>query len=220
MAKSGRVGAALELRGIEKTLDAMNLLEVKVQERVLTGAIKKAAKPFVKAARQRVPRETGLLKFAMGSVTKKYKKAHSAVAIEVMGPRRNVAGKKAETIRGQAGNASREPANYAHLVEFGTGGHTIQPKRGAALGTPDGPFAVVDVEGARPQPFMRNAWSATQRRMEMILHVQLSKRVAKAAEDARRQSRERKTRAVVKGTQKLTAKGKRGVGSIVRVGAL
>jgi len=78
MAKSGRVGAALELRGIEKTLDAMNLLEVKVQERVLTGAIKKAAKPFVKAARRRVPSETGLLKFAMGSVTKKYKKAHSA----------------------------------------------------------------------------------------------------------------------------------------------
>ena len=211
MAARDRIGQGLELRGMEATIDALNMLEKKVSERILAASLKKASKPFVKGARTRVPVQTGLLKYAMGTVTRKYKVIGGRIVVEIMGPRRRVTGKTAAKIRGQAGNESREPANYAHLVEFGTAAHTIQPKNKQALSAPGGPFDNVDVHGAGPQPFMRNAWSATKRRMERILGEELGRRIAKAAADAARRSRERRTRAAVKGTRKFAAKTRRGV---------
>ena len=214
MAERERIGQGLELRGMEKTIDALNMLEKKVSERILAASLKKASKPFVKGARTRVPVQTGLLKYAMGTVTRKYKVIGGRIVVEIMGPRRRVTGKTAEKIRGQAGNESREPANYAHLVEFGTTAHRIAPDWSSpfeALGVPGGPYDNVEIAHGRPQPFMRNAWSATKRRMERILAKELGRRIAKAAEDAARRSRERRTRAAVKGTRKFAAKTRRGV---------
>tara|TARA_R100000306_G_C4279656_1_gene94414 strand:- start:163 stop:552 length:390 start_codon:yes stop_codon:yes gene_type:complete len=117
-----------------------------------------------------------------------------------MGPRVKFAGKKAEALRQ---GMNRRPHKYAHLVEFGTEAHTIQPKRAAALDAPIRPLSVVDVTGGRPRPFMRQAWDVTVRRMEHILAQELKKRIAKAAEDARRRSRERQQRGVAAKVTKL-----------------
>ena len=201
-----RIGQGFELNGMEATIAALGMLEEKVGQRVLAAAVKKASKPFVKAARRRAPVQPGLLKFSMGSVTRKYKAAGGRIAVQIMGPRRGVGGKKAATIRGQAGNESREPANYAHLVEFGTAAHNVEHKQAAALGAPGGPFDNVDIYGAGPQPFMRNAWSATVGTMQKILGQELDKGIAKAAADARQKSRERRTAGAVKRVRKMSAK--------------
>jgi len=195
-----KVGNSLELRGMEATLSALGDLDRKVAQTILAASITKASKPYVKAARKRVPVDTGLLKLSLGAVTRKYRAGSGRIAVRVMGPRVKFAGKKAEALRQ---GMNRRPHKYAHLVEFGTEAHTIQPKRAAALDAPIRPLSVVDVTGGRPRPFMRQAWDVTVRRMEHILAQELKKRIAKAAEDARRRSRERQQRGVAAKVTKL-----------------
>jgi HK97 gp10 family phage protein len=185
---------------MEATLSALGELDRKVAQTILASSITAASKPYVKAARRRVPVDTGLLKLSLGAVTRKYRAGSGRIAVRVMGPRVNFAGKKAEAIRQ---GINRKPHKYAHLVEFGTEAHTIQPKRAAALDAPIRPLSVVDVMGATPRPFMRQAWDATVRRMEKILAKQLKKQIATAAEDARRRSRQRLTKGIVSKITKI-----------------
>ena len=206
-----RIGEGLELRGQEDTIAALNALGDDVAKKILEQSIKEARKPFVKAARRRAPVETGLLKLSIGSAIRKYKVAGNTISVAVMGPRRNVGGVKAARIRATDGNAKREPANYAHLVELGTRAHTIEPETKQSLAAPGGPYSVVDVRSSAPQPFMRHAWSATVRSMENTLAVELWRRIKASAERARRQSRERKITGAVRGTRRVTGKTRRAV---------
>lgn len=94
----------------------------------------KAAAVIRKAAKARAPKDTGLLKLAIGQKVKRYKASSSVVG--VVGARTRFRGKKVESIRGRGGRlAQAKPSKYAHLVEFGT-------------------------VRSRPRPFLRPAWYA------------------------------------------------------------
>jgi HK97 gp10 family phage protein len=175
----------LELDGVEELLKTLSILQDKVAKRVLAKAMGVALRPFRKAARLRAPTQTGLLKISIGNVVRKYKRADSTTVVGVSGPRRNVGGKAAAKIRGAAGNAKREPANYAHLIEFGTVSHTIRPRRGKKAVTVDGkPYSVVDVHGVRARPFMRPAWAAAKQDVQRTLEDEVGNGIVEEAKKA------------------------------------
>jgi HK97 gp10 family phage protein len=70
------------------------------------------AKPVRSAVKAGAPRESGLLKKAIGSKIKTYKGGTATTAVAVIGARRDIQG----TYKGRR----RVPANYIHLVNKGT----------------------------------------------------------------------------------------------------
>lgn len=114
--------ARFVLDGGDELARKLSKLSGKVEIKLLARAARAAAKPIVKAARAKAPRESGLLVESLGTFVKRYKRSKTAVAI--VGPRRNFRVRKRAQITGAS--KGREPANYAHLVEGGTRPH-FQP---------------------------------------------------------------------------------------------
>lgn len=86
------------------------------RRKIMRPAIGEAASAVAKAARARVPVETGLLKKSIGTSVKTTKKGN---VVGVIGPRR---GFKQQVNRPSriVQNTTADPTKYAHLVEFGT----------------------------------------------------------------------------------------------------
>lgn len=104
MAKPG-----LTLTG-HKALDKkLRTLGDKVQRRVTRKAVNAAATPVLKAARAKAPKQSGLLKKAMGKKVATNKKTGDIVGI--VGARKQ--------IEGEYQGEKRKPSRYSHLVEKG-----------------------------------------------------------------------------------------------------
>lgn len=103
-----------------KALDrALGRLDKKICNKVAASAVRKGGKPIIAAMRRNVPTDTGLLKASLGLKFKRYR--GSVVAI--IGPRLKFKSKKREGLEGS--KAKRQPALYAHLVEFGVKPHML-----------------------------------------------------------------------------------------------
>jgi len=129
---------------LQKIESGFNKLPEKVFEKAVGKAANKAMRITVKAARRNVPVETGQLKKSIGIRIKKYRQ--SGIVFAAVGPRKGY--KDATT--------GRNPANYAHLVEYGTAPHKETSEGGFKIGN----FFVgktIDHPGARPKPFLRPA---------------------------------------------------------------
>lgn len=123
-----------ELQGLQSVLAALDKLKQGARNRILRKALTTAAKPMTKTAKELAPRETGLLRKSIGSVTRTNK---SGFVMVIIGPRvgfrKEVKLKKNRIFR-QAGTRTvfvpkptdeqltmvRNPIKYAHLVELGT----------------------------------------------------------------------------------------------------
>lgn len=115
--------AKVTIQGEKALLRRMDTMSSVAQRRIARPAIRQAAGEIRKLAKRYAPRETGLLKKSIKSklVTKR------GTIIAVVGPARGM--KDPDT--------KRDPANYAHLVEFGTQHSQAQPfLRPAFDGTP------------------------------------------------------------------------------------
>ena len=158
------MGITMRLVGVEKRKKRLDRLEVKVQKKIVGKAVSAAAKPMLKAAKANAPVLTGLLKLAMATASRTYRKSGSIVA--VIGPRfwgaaseptklqvKRFAMQKTAAKRARAAKAV--PAWYAHLVEGGT---KYVPGKGG---------------GARAQPFMKPAFDRTKHRSLRIMRVKL-----------------------------------------------
>lgn len=153
----------------------VNLLrdfEQNVREKIAGKALEKVMAPVAREARSRAPKRFGALRASIGTVIRKYP---SRIVVAVTGPRRGWAGKQKKFAgkTGQKGFAI-EPANYAHLVEYGVRPHAIG--KGSKLDrvsrvrvgseeklvvTQQGTYQVGKKHpGARKIPFMRPAWDA------------------------------------------------------------
>lgn len=67
-------------------------------------------------------------------------------------------------------SAGNSRVRYAHLVEFGTRPHSIEPQNAEALQIAENRFAEkVDHPGARAQPFFYPGYRATRRRARAII---------------------------------------------------
>ena len=100
---------SMELIGDKQLEKLFRTLGDRVQRKVTRQAVNAAATPGVKAAKAKVPSESGTLKKSLGKKVKTYKNTGTVAAI--IGPRTDV--------EGEFNGEVRKPKFYAHLVENG-----------------------------------------------------------------------------------------------------
>jgi len=137
------------LKGMDDLTLALKGVPKKISKEVASDSMTIAVRPLVMAIASYAPVDSGDLKRSIGWVIRQYK---TGVTLAVIGP---VRGKG--TFRTKKGNLN-EPANYAHLVEFG---HNT-PRSTKGRKNTIGPLAVP------AHPFMRPAWEATK---EQVLNT-------------------------------------------------
>lgn len=124
------------ISGLDSIKRQLALFPDKVKVNVVRGAMRAGAAVIAKSAKENVPVRTGALKKSI---------------------RVSSRSSRGDWVRATA-KAGNKEAWYAHLVEFGTGSHWINPKNRKALRLPDGRFVRrVDHPGSAGQPFMRPA---------------------------------------------------------------
>lgn len=142
----------IQITGSTELAKALRDLKSSVANDAAVYALEQATQPMVEAARALTPTgDTGGLKRSIGMVIRKYKN----VVFCVIGPRRGFGVPDPSKKSGRT-----EPANYAHLVEYG---HAVA---GDATGW---------VEG---NPFMRPAFESTKKRVEELLGQKLGGYIA------------------------------------------
>ncbi len=128
MANTSRLNVTLQgLNALQARLDR---LEPALRKRILRPAVTAAARPVRQAAKQGAPVRFGWLKRSLDMKAVSYKET----AVAVVGPR-----SRTQFVRYEKTATGRlikvVPANYAHLVEFGT-------------------------THSRSNPFLQRAWDA------------------------------------------------------------
>ena len=124
----GKIGAVTGLADLKAELQA---LEKRIVKGGVDKALRAASKPVIAAIRQEVPVETGSLKKSVGLKLRTYK--GNSTRVSIIGARV----KAYATDRGK-----RNPAYYAHLVEFGVKPHKVRKRN---KGRKDGRMRVIQM---------------------------------------------------------------------------
>lgn len=116
-------GVKIEVEGLAELEQELLRLEKKVATKALRSALVRAARPVVKAARAKVPVDTGALQASIGTTTRKGRGRRN-FASALIGPKsRN---KRAIAIANAAGRKVKG-IFWGHLVELGYGRQRPQP---------------------------------------------------------------------------------------------
>ena len=169
----------MDLRGEKELIKALKGLPGSVNRRVIKGATRKAMKPVVKTAKDKLRPfdRTGQLRKSIGTRQKKYP---AGIMWTGVGPRKGFKiSAEVETSRGGllgllGGKKTTEvvqvnPVNYAHLVEYGF--HNKRAKK-----------------QIKARPFLRPALDQNRGRVQSILTKELKVGIAKEAAKARRKA--------------------------------
>jgi HK97 gp10 family phage protein len=141
-------------------------LSSRMQNEIAMASVYAAAQIIVPAAAALAPSETGALRASIGVVLRRYPRAKRTLAV-------------VGALRGLNHTEGREPANYAHLVEFG---HRVAHKKTGKLKrakigeNSDAPHGQIDAK-----PFLRPAWEAHKQIALDALKAEFYKRVDAAA---------------------------------------
>lgn len=143
--------ASFKLTGFRELEKALLKLGPKVSKSVTNKAMTAARKPVIKAIRTEAPVDDGDLKKAVGHKTITYKRRKIKT---------NIIGARSRWINRDG--RKKNPALYAHLVEFGTVPHSVGDGKVMTIGDRliTGP---VDHPGSKPDPFMRRGWGKSKR---------------------------------------------------------
>lgn len=116
-----------ELRGMDEIRNVLKTLPTVLQDKVLRQAVGRAAGPLVQAAKMFARRSlrTGALVESIGAIVKKGKKGAGVYA--VIGARRGYYRGGSPVPKGGNFRGADNPANYAHLIEYGH--HVVAPKK-------------------------------------------------------------------------------------------
>ena len=140
-------GLKMQVKGIEKMTKNLAKLGTRVAARGPAAAVRAGGSVIIREMRSRAPKDTGSLKKAIGQKVKTYR--GQKIVTGIIGAR----SKSYQTAQGK-----RNPAYYAHLVEFGTAPHKTGKKKSFyRRGKGQHP-------GSRAQPFMRPAWDSSSGR--------------------------------------------------------
>lgn len=160
---------------------ALQGLSSKIKKDIAFAAMVKAVQPTVAAARELTPVDTGGLRQSIGFAVRQYKRG--SLTYGIIGPRFGF------------GIGGREPANYAHLIEYGhllvTGGTVNRKDQFAAPTAKNTGTAIAMVE---PKPFLRPAWEATKASVLNILGVEMGAGVEAAAAEVAAKNAKRAAR--------------------------
>lgn len=134
-----------QITGQTEIAKALRGISAELRKDAAAHAMEQAVQPVVDAARNLAPvGDTGGLRRSIGFLIRKYRRG--LVVFGVIGPRRGFGVPDPSLKTGRT-----EPANYAHLVEYG---HAIH---GDAAGW------------VEAHPFLRPAWDATKAKVEKLL---------------------------------------------------
>lgn len=167
------MSSAIQLDGFRELERKLLGLGPKVAKKVTRKAMTAARREVVAEIKARVPVRHGDLKRSIGA--KRQARSRSQSLTDTIGAR-----SRKRVVNGKPVN----PANYAHIVEFGSKPHAIFPKSGGLLSTPVGLRPFVQHPGARPQPFMRPAWRASGPRALKAFQREYGRGVIAAARSA------------------------------------
>ncbi len=171
----GGAGVTLRMEGGKELAKALAKLGQRVEKKLLKRAVVKGARPIARAAKVKVVKVSGMLGKSIGVKSIFYPSTGTAVA--VIGARVTTQGRKRKTVgwAKKFGDTKQKPANYAHLVEFGTKPHWI-------------PTTLIDGTivrrphlhpGTPAKPFMRPAYDQHWRGALNIFGTQLRRDIAK-----------------------------------------
>lgn len=138
-------------------LDAfMQQLPLKTEKNILRSALRAGANVFKEAVKANIPVVEGDLKRS-ARVTTKTKKGTIYAYLKIGGRK----------------------APHAHLLEFGTRPHKINPKGAGGLKIGAQFVGAVNHPGAKPHPFARNAFDEKPRQAIAAVAAQIRKRLTK-----------------------------------------
>lgn len=145
------------IQGGRELADFLDTLAPKMQKNVNRAALRAGAAVFREEVRQNVPVSSGELRKSV-RITTRARNGQASASVKI-------------------GNSK---AWYAHLVEFGTRPHKIEPKDGTALSLNGNPRRAVEHPGSQGRPFVRPAVDAkfseavatVEKRMRELLTAQ------------------------------------------------
>ena len=141
----------IEIEGLDKLIKKLDALPDKVVKKVARPAITKAGRIVRKQMKANAPVGCGVLKRSFTAKTKTYQ---SGNVVSVVGANTKTVG----TVTLESGRTIKEvPANYLHLVEFGT-------------------------SHSAPNPFMRRAYEQTKNEVTKKIQDEMSAGIEKQAE--------------------------------------
>jgi len=111
--------STIELKGTRELLNSINKLPFQLQKSAEVAVLRAGAKPINKAAKGKVPSDSGLLKKSLGINVAKVKGITSAR----VGARK---GWRSEVVR-NGKKVIADPSKYSHLVEYGTSHSSAKP---------------------------------------------------------------------------------------------
>jgi len=151
-----------KLTGLDEIRATLRQLPEETQKKVMAVAVRRAAKPMIAAAKSYASRSvrTGALRASIDVVVKK---SRSGDSYAIVGPARGYYSRGKKLGKNADRRGANQPANYAHLVEFG---HHSTASTGSNLASAKGTSRRKGTFNAttfvRPKPFMRPAVLTTQ----------------------------------------------------------
>lgn len=169
--------------GLDDALKDLATLADKAQRRVLRKALKRAAKPIVKAVRERIPTKSKLLKKSIAS--KVFAPTADQVTAEIA-PRAGFGETVTRPAEGEphrhgAKTVKADPILYAHLVDGGTKPHAIGKGSRLKKKVQKGK----EHPGTKGVKFMEKGWEAAQAEAEQIARDEITAGVVAEWEKAR-----------------------------------
>lgn len=197
------IPVGMQLDGFRELKMGLEQLPDKIAKRAVRIALSAAASPIIRDAKAKAPKETGTLQKSIGMTVPKKRFKHTQLV--VVGPKSRVrwlrvvqTGKNQGRLRGAgtktraklraAGRGSEvvkyNPANYAHLVEFGTDPHGPKQARVIFIKR-SGRFAAKGVKGTPARPFLRPAFDRNKSKSTKIFGDRLWREIVKEANKIR-----------------------------------
>lgn len=152
-----------EIKGESELAKSLQGIKSTVLKEAAFEAVVQAVQPTVELAKSLAPVASGSLRRSIGLVIRLYKKG--MITYGIIGARRGF------------GTGGNEPANYAHLVEYG---HVITS--GGAIARVVNPFKPNNRSGVvtgivEPKPFLRPAWESTKAQVLASIQKLFGRRV-------------------------------------------
>jgi HK97 gp10 family phage protein len=123
--RQGGFGLTGEFTGVAETVATMQGIDEKLRRKVTRKSLERASKPTLLAAKAgaRKTKDSGLLARSIARKTATYQSGRRWSIVVILGPKRGM--KQKVKRRGRKQQVMADPINYAHLVEYGTSGHSL-----------------------------------------------------------------------------------------------
>ena len=183
--------AQVDKASLKKVFSALDDLELKLGDRTLMTAMKRAVKPTVMAARKNAPRRSGSLARAVHTVKGAQAKQGSPYVIVRVNPKsqliesgsgKKVTKRRLKESKGDLRTSVRTPGRYLHWTLLGTrsGTRTTQKKGFVVFNSQGRPMRLKKIvhPGFSGRDWLQESWDSTRQIAVNGFLPELKKRIA------------------------------------------